>query len=468
MFGCSTRNLLVYHAVNATLQPIAMTENPENIDLLIEARWIAPIDTNELLVNHALAIHDGRILAVLPATEARRRYTPAERRQLDQHILIPGLINLHTHAAMSLMRGIADDLPLMEWLQQHIWPAEAAMVSHAFVLDGTRLACAEMLLGGITCFNDMYFFPEAAAQAATEFGMRAALGITTLEFPGNYASDADDYIAKGLAAREATAGNPLLTFCLAPHAPYTVTDRSFQRIITLAEQLDLPIHCHIHETRQEIADSIAAHGKRPLQRLQELGLIGPGFIGVHAVHLDDTEIAAIAAAGSSIAYCPTSNLKLASGFARIAEMHKAGINIGLGTDSAASNNRLDLFGEMRLAALLAKGLSGDASTLPALEALRMATINGARALGLDKITGSLTPGKAADLCAVNLGQLQCQPCFDPLSHLVHVAGREQVTDVWVAGRHLVENKTLRVGSEFPLDATTALWQNSLEVRSGIQ
>jgi len=446
--------------------PFSMTPTPETIDLLIEARWIATVDTDEVLVNHAVAVHDGRILAILPAGEARRRYLPACRQQLDQHILIPGLINLHTHAAMSLMRGIADDRPLMEWLQQHIWPAEAAMVSHQFVLDGTRLACAEMLLGGITCFNDMYFYPDAAAQAASDFGMRAVLGITTLEFPCNYASDADDYIAKGLDAREAAAGKPLLSFCLAPHAPYTVTDRSFQRITTLAAQLDLPIHCHIHETQQEIADSVARHGKRPLQRLQELGLIGPGFIGVHAVHLDDAEIKAIAEAGSSIAHCPTSNLKLASGFARIAEMHRAGVNIGLGTDGAASNNRLDLFGEMRLAALLAKGLSGDASILPAIEVLRMATINGARALGLDQITGSLSPGKAADLCAIRLDELSCQPCFDPISHLVHVAGREQVSHVWVAGKCLVEHKTLRIGNEFHLDACTALWQNKLEVRVG--
>ncbi|WP_245580547.1 TRZ/ATZ family hydrolase [Azonexus hydrophilus] len=448
--------------------PNSMTPTPETIDLLIEARWIAPVDTDEVLSGHAVAIDNGHILAVLPAAEARRRYQAREHRQLDQHILIPGLINLHTHAAMSLMRGIADDLPLQEWLQQHIWPAEAAHVSSQFVLDGTRLACAEMLRGGITCFNDMYFFPDAAAQAATEFGMRAALGVTTLEFPGNYASDADDYIAKGLAAREAFRDHPLISFCLAPHAPYTVSDRTFQRITTLAEQLDLPIHCHLHETRQEITDSGAQHGKRPLQRLQELGLIGPGFIGVHAVHLDDAEIASMAEAGCSIAHCPTSNLKLASGFARITEMHRAGINIGLGTDSAASNNRLDMFGEMRLATLLAKGLSGDASALPAIEVLRMATLNGARALGLDEVTGSITAGKSADLCAVSLEDIVCQPCFDPLSQLIHVAGREQVSDVWIAGKCLVEHKTLRIGKEFHLDASAALWQNKLEVSTGKQ
>lgn len=443
--------------------PNSMTPTPQTIDLLIEARWIATVDTDEVLKNHAVAVDAGRILAILPLAEARRRYQPQQRQQLDQHLLIPGLVNLHTHAAMTLMRGIADDLPLQEWLQQHIWPAEAKHVSHQFVLDGTRLACAEMLLGGITCFNDMYFFPQAAAQAVSEFGMRAALGVTTLEFPGNYASDADDYIAKGLAAREAVGNNPLISFCLAPHAPYTVSDRTFRQIATLAAQLNLPIHCHVHETRQEISDALSQDGRRPLARLRELGLVGPGFIGVHAVHLEDDEIAAIAAANASIAHCPSSNLKLASGFARIAEMSRAGINIGLGTDGAASNNRLDLFWEMRLAALLAKGLSGDAAALPAAEVLRMATLNGARALGLDSEIGSITVGKSADLCAVSLEHINCQPCFDPLSHLIHVAGREQVSHVWVAGKCLVEHKTLLASKEFHLDACATLWQNSLEV-----
>jgi len=443
-----------------------MTPTPETIDLLIEARWIATVESDEILHNHAVAVHDGQILDILPIAEARQRYQAREQHRLEQHILIPGLINLHTHAAMTLLRGIADDLPLMNWLQEHIWPAEGALVSAPFVLDGTRLACAEMLRGGITCFSDMYFFPDAAAQAATEFGMRAVLGITALEFPGNYASDADDYIAKGLAARESWGNHPLIGFTLAPHAPYTVSDRSFQRVATLAEQLDLPIHCHIHETRQEIEDSLQQHGQRPLARLAALGQLSPGFIGVHAVHLNDEEIAALAASGCSIAHCPTSNLKLASGIPRIAEMLAAGINVGLGSDGAASNNRLDLFGEMRLAALLAKGSSGDAAALPAATALRMATLNGARALGLGERIGSIVPGKQADLCAVSLGDLDCHPCYDPVSHLVHVAGREQVSHVWIAGKCLVEHKTLRIGKEFRLDACAALWQNKVEVCTG--
>jgi 5-methylthioadenosine/S-adenosylhomocysteine deaminase len=443
--------------------PFSMTTTPESIDLLIEARWIAAVEPDVVYHNHAVAIDQGRILAVLPQGEARTRYLAAQRVTLDEHILTPGLINLHTHAAMSLMRGLADDLPLMEWLQKHIWPAEAAHLSAQFVYDGTRLACAEMLKGGITCFNDMYFFPEAAAAAVAEFGMRAVLGVTTLEFPTPYASDADDYLNKGLAVREMWLDNPLINFSLAPHAPYTVSDASFERIQTLSAQLNLPIHCHIHETRHEVDESLAQYQLRPLERLSRLGLLGPGFIGVHAVHLSDEDLTLIADTGTSIAHCPTSNMKLASGFAAVARMRQLGINVGLGTDSAASNNRLDLFGEMRLAALLAKGTTGDASALPASEVLRMATLNGATALGLADEIGSITPGKAADLCAIHLGDLECKPCYDPVSQLIYVAGRESVSHVWVAGKCCVDHKTLCQMDQNDLESSIALWQNRLEV-----
>lgn len=444
--------------------PISMNPVPQSIDLLIEPRWIAAVDPDLVLENHAVAVHGGTIAALLPQAEAHRRYVATRRVALEDHILIPGLINLHTHAAMTLMRGLADDVPLMDWLQRYIWPAETAHVSPQFVYDGTRLACAEMLLGGITCFNDMYFHPEAAARAAAEFGMRAVLGITALEFPTPYASDADDYINKGLAAREEWLEHPLVSFCLAPHAPYSVADASFRRILTLSEQMHLPIHCHIHETREEVAESRAQHAVAPLARLERLGLLGPGFIGVHGIHLDDSELARLAATGCTIAHCPTSNLKLASGIAPVARMRQLGINLGLGTDGAASNNRLDMFGEMRLAALLAKGSSGDATTLPAREVLRMATINGATALGIGDKTGSITPGKAADLVAVSLHGLHTRPCYDPVSQLVHAAGRECVTHVWVAGSCCVDNKTIVRGSQNDLESAIALWQNRLGVR----
>lgn len=441
-----------------------MTTTPEVIDQLIEARWIAAVDPDVVLENHAVAIRDGRIIAVVPAGEARSRFQAAAHTSLPDHLLIPGLINLHTHAAMSLMRGLADDLPLMDWLQNRIWPAEAAHVSPEFVYDGTRLACAEMLRGGITCFNDMYFYPESIAAAATEYGMRAVLGIAVLEFPTPYASDADDYLRKGLAARDAWRDHPLVDFCLAPHAPYTVSDDTFKRVLTLSEQLNVPIHCHVHETRQEIEESIATFRMRPLQRLHQLGLLGPGFIGVHAVHVDDADLDLLARTGSSIAHCPASNMKLASGFAPVARMRQQGINVGIGTDGAASNNRLDLFSEMRLTALLAKGLSGDAAILPAAAVLRMATLDAAKALGLGHEIGSITPGKSADLCAVSFADIRTRPCYDPVSHLVHAAGRDQVSHVWVAGKCCVEHKTLLDHDQNHLESSIALWQNKLEFR----
>lgn len=435
---------------------------PTSVDLLIEARWIIPIEPIGLtLEDHAVAIHQGNIVAVLPQAEAQQRFRPTQTQQLPDHILIPGLVNLHTHAAMSLLRGLADDLPLMTWLQEHIWPTEGRLVSREFVRDGTLLACAEMLRGGVTCFNDMYFFPEAAAAAAQQLGMRAALGLTVLEFPTAYAADADDYLDKGLAIRDTLRDSPLLSFCLAPHAPYTVEDSSFERILTLAGQLDLPIHIHVHETRQEVEDSIARHGLRPLERLHRLGLLGPGFIAVHGVHLNEQDIDLLATHGCSVAHCPSSNLKLASGIASIEALTRAGVNVGLGTDGAASNNRLDLLSEIRLAALLAKGSSGNAQTIDAHTALRLATLNGARALGLESRIGSIEPGKAADLCAISLEAPELSPCYNPASHLTYVAGREHVSHVWVAGQIKVENGALQGIEKKDLISLAKLWQNKI-------
>jgi 5-methylthioadenosine/S-adenosylhomocysteine deaminase len=435
------------------------------IDLLIEARWIIPVEpANLVLENHAIAIDKGRIVAILQQTEASTRFFPQEVKKLPHHVLFPGFINLHTHAAMTLLRGLADDLPLMEWLQNHIWPAEAKHVSEQFVRDGTLLACAEMLRGGITCFNDMYFHPKATAQAALTMGMRAAVGLITVDFPTPYAADADDYLAKGLATRDELINEPLLSFCLAPHAPYTVSDRNFLKVLTLAEQCDLPIHLHLHETTHEIEDSLQRFGVRPIERLHRLGLLSPALIGVHGVHLNGDEIRLLAQHGCSIAHCPSSNLKLSSGFAPITTLSEQGVNIGLGTDGAASNNRLDLFQEMRLTALLAKGLSGQADTIDAHQALRMATLGGAQALGLDKHIGSIANGKFADLCAIDVNDVGLVPCYDPASLLVYSSGREHITDVWVAGKIRVADGHLLEGNEIELINLAALWQNQIRPR----
>ncbi|MFA5170336.1 MAG: TRZ/ATZ family hydrolase [Sulfuriferula sp.] len=436
--------------------------NPTAIDTLITARWIIPIEpANTVLHDHSIAIDGGRIVAILPTSEARQQFVADNYHQLTDHVLMPGLVNLHTHAAMTLLRGYADDLPLMEWLKGHIWPAEARHVSTEFVRDGARLACAEMLKGGTTCFNDMYFFPEAVAEAAVNSGMRAAMGMVVIEFPTAYASDADDYLAKGCAMRDHWQHESLLSFTLAPHAPYTVSDSTFAKINTLANQLDLPIHVHLHETTDEITQSLAQYKQRPLARLHELGLTSPSLIAVHAVHMNTEEIALLAQHGCHIAHCPASNLKLASGFAPVAAMSANGLNIGIGTDGVASNNKLDMFSEMRLAALLAKGVAQNASVLPAHQALQMATLNGARALGLDDTIGSLIPGKYADLIAIDLAQINTLPTFDPASALVYSAGREQVSHVWINGKLLIDNHQYTQLDERSLKMTAKVWQTRI-------
>jgi 5-methylthioadenosine/S-adenosylhomocysteine deaminase len=442
-------------------------EKPRASDeLLISARWIVPVEpAGAVLHDHAVAVSGGRIEALLPAVEARARFAGREEVALQNHVLIPGLVNAHTHAAMSLMRGLADDLPLRRWLQERIWPAEAQHVSPDFVRDGTLLACAEMLLGGVTTFSDMYFFPEAALQAALAAGMRSAHGMIVIEFPSAYASDADDYLRKGLDLRDRYGSEPLASFCFAPHAPYTVSDESLKKISTLAAELDAPVHIHLHETREEIERSVAEHGVRPLERMARLGLLGPTLIAVHCVHLEPQEIEALARHGCSVVHCPSSNLKLASGFAPVQALVEAGVNVALGTDGAASNNRLDLFQEMRMAALLAKGVSGDAQALPAQAALRAATLAGARALGIAERTGSIVPGKAADLVAVELRAPSLVPMYDPVSHLVYAAGREDVSHVWIAGRALVGDRRLQNDQLSGLDTRIEMWQNAL-LRAG--
>lgn len=430
--------------------------------LVVEADWIIPVEPREaVLEDHAVVVSGGVIREVLPVREARSRYPAARRTELPGHALIPGLINLHTHAAMTLMRGLADDRALMDWLRNHIWPVEARLVTGDFVRDGTLLACAEMLRGGVTCFNDMYYYPAAAARAALEAGMRAALGIIVIEMPSAYAADPQDYLSKGLAARDELKDDALLSFCIAPHAPYTVSDRTFERIAVLQGELELPLHVHLHETRDEIEQSIARHGVRPLARLQSLGLVDANLIAVHAIHLTDQEIELLTQRGCHVAHCPSSNLKLASGIAPPARLLAGGVNVGLGTDGAASNNRLDLFAEMRLAALLSKGASGDPTVLPAHAVLEMATARAARALGMEDRIGTIAPGKCADLTAVNLGAQELSPCYDPASHLVYAAGREHVTHVWVNGELVVDGGRLTRIDSRELAARTAYWQDKI-------
>jgi 5-methylthioadenosine/S-adenosylhomocysteine deaminase len=431
------------------------------VDLAIEPRWIVPVQPAGLLADHALLVTGDRIVALLPVAEARARFRARSTVALPRHVLVPGLVNAHTHLAMALFRGIADDVPLQAWLERHIWPREARHVGPEFVFDGSLLAAAEMLRGGITCCQDMYFYPDAAARALRQAGMRGVLGIAVLEFATAYAADADAYLQTGLAARDAWRQEPLIGFSLAPHAPYTVADASFGKIVMYAEQLGLPVQTHLHETEREVAESLDRFGTRPLARLAGLAVPGPNFMAVHAVHMTDDDIATLARYGSHVVHCPSSNLKLASGVARVADMLRAGINVALGTDGAASNNRLDLFEEMRLAALLAKTRSGDASAVPAATALHMATLGGAAALGLAGEIGSLEAGKAADMAAVDLSAPENLPCYDPVSQLVYCASRHDVSHVWVAGRPVVEDGALLTVERAALASRARHWQERL-------
>ncbi|HTS23478.1 MAG TPA: TRZ/ATZ family hydrolase [Casimicrobiaceae bacterium] len=431
------------------------------VDLCIDARWVVPIEPSGLLEQHTLVVDRGQIVAVAPSASAEHDFAPRERVRLPSHALLPGLVNAHTHAAMTLLRGIADDVPLKPWLEQHIWPRESRLVSPEFVHDGTLIAAGEMLLGGVTCCADQYFFPDAAARAYRRSGIRALIGLPVLDFPTPYAADADAYLREGLAARDAWKQESKLRFAFAPHAPYTVSDASWEKIVVYARQLDLPIQTHLQETREELEASLAAGGETPLARLERLGATGPNFIAVHAVHLAESDVELLARQSCQVVHCPVSNLKLASGIAPVARLRERGVNVALGTDGAASNNRLDIFGEARLAALLAKASVGDAAALPAAAALRMATLDGATALGLDGEIGSLVPGKQADAIAVALGAFQHAPCYDPISHLVHVSGRDQVSDVWVGGERLVREGALVALDAAELGAFARTWQDRL-------
>ncbi len=432
------------------------------IDSILQARWIIPVEPKfTILEQHSLAINQGKIIDLAPNERIMAKYTTDNIEILDQHALLPGFINAHTHSPMTLMRGIADDLPLMDWLQNHIWPLEQKWMSENFVRDGSDLAIAEMIRSGTTCFNDMYFYPEITAQQAIQHGIRASVGLILIDFATVWAEHADEYIEKGLTIHDQLRHEPLISTPFAPHAPYTVSDQPLVKIRTLANELETNIHMHLHETPDEVNTAEQQTGKRPLQRLLDLDIIDPSFIAVHMTQLTETEIEQFSKTGASIVHCPESNLKLASGLFPAAQCLSAGINVALGTDGTASNNDLDMLGEMRTATLLAKAVAKDASAIPAPAALRMATINGAKALGLEQHIGSLELGKFADIIAINLNSIECQPLYDPVSQVVYSSCRDQITDVWVAGKQLMKQRNLTTIDETELLEKAQNWRNKL-------
>ncbi|MFT3756600.1 MAG: TRZ/ATZ family hydrolase [Pseudoxanthomonas sp.] len=408
---------------------------PQPCDLLIEAGFVVPVQPHGVVLeNHAVAVSGGEILAVLPVAEAREKFVPKQTVSRPDSALIPGLVNAHTHNPMTLLRGIADDLPLKVWLQQHIWPIEGAVIGPDFVADGITLAIAEMLRGGTTCCNENYFFPDVQAAVYKQHGFRARVGLPVIDFPTAWAKTDDEYFDRACEVHDAWRDDALIATAFAPHAPYTVNDANFERVRLLSDQLDIPVHLHLHETAQEVQQSLDEHGQRPIARLDRLGLIDERLIAVHMTQLTEAEIHLCAERGVSVVHCPESNLKLASGFCPACALERAGVNLSIGTDGCASNNDLDMFGETRTAALLAKAVAQDAAALDAFAALRAATLGGARALGFGDKVGSIEVGKQADLVAVDLSALETQPLHHVVSQLIYATGRQQVDDVWIAGQ----------------------------------
>mgnify|MGYP001827105462 CR=1 FL=1 len=438
-----------------------MSTSESNVDTLLHPDWIVPVVPRGVaLEKHSLAITGGRISHILPRAQARD-LNAGETLELPGQALMPGLVNLHGHAAMSLLRGYADDLPLMPWLEQHIWPAEGQHVSADFVRDGTELAIAEMLRSGTTTFSDMYFFPDAAAAAAISSGIRCQLVFPVLDFPTAWARDADEYISKGLRLRDDLKHQGLVTIGFGPHAPYTVSRPSLQKVATLAAELDVPIQIHLHETTGVVLAAVEENGERPLDTLNAIGLLGPRTQCVHMTDLGEQDMALLAATGAHVVHCPQSNMKLASGACPTAKLLNKGVNVALGTDGAASNNDLNMFGEMQAAALLGKLTAADAAALPAEDSLYMATMGGARAMGLADRIGSLETGKQADLISVDLSGPECQPLYNPLSQLVYVCNGSQVRNSWVAGSILVRDRELTRINTTDLLSRCAQWQQKI-------
>ena len=452
----------VYCHFNVKRFAIEYFMSKTQIDLAISARWIAPVvPKGALFENCTLTVHKGKIRAIVPTAQAEKEVIATEWLHLDSHILIPGLINSHGHAAMSLLRGYADDQPLKPWLEEHIWPAEKRWVDEDFVEDGSKLAIAEMLLSGTTCFSDMYFFPEVTAKVAFDAGIRAQLTFPITDSPTPWGSGPDEYFRKGLSLRDTYKSHDLITIAFGPHAPYTVSDDVLIKIATYAEELQTPIQIHLHETAEEIATSLNTFNMRPIERLEKLGLLSPLTQCVHMTQIHDSDIEILQRSGAHIVHCPESNLKLASGICPVDKLLKSGVNVSLGTDGAASNNDLNLLTELQTAALIGKYAANDAAAISAQTALEIATINGAKTLGIADKVGSLETGKAADIVALNLNHLSMSPIHNPLSQLVYSAANAKVEYVWVNGRALVKNAQLTTLKPKEIVAQAEKWRQKL-------
>ena len=419
----------------------------KKVALIIQAGTILPVDDQDsILLDHALVVDQGRIVDLLPKSDVLTRYETDQWVDLPKHTLIPGLVNAHAHSPMVLLRGLGDDKPLMDWLTKHIWPAEGDLVTADFVKEGTELAVCEMIRTGTTCFAEHYFYPDMTARVAQEMGVRAQVGLWVGNVKTPWANDAKDCLSLGKKAYDAFmrdhSDNDLVSFALAPHSPYMVDDQTFHEIKKWRDLDHLRVHIHLHETAKEVEDSLSAHRKRPIERMADLGLLDDTLQAVHLTQVNDGDIKLLKDHSVSMITCPASNMKLASGFAPLHQVLAANINLALGTDGAASNNGLDMLEDMRMAALIAKGVAKDATVLPAKQALRMATINGARALGLADDIGSLAIGKSADVVAIDMSDYTLQPAHHPYLSLVYAHASQHITDVWVAGKEKLRQRQL--------------------------
>lgn len=409
-------------------------------DFVICARWVVPVvPSGSVLPNHSIVVRQGRIEAILPTDALSESQLSLPRTDLPRHLVTAGFVNTHGHAAMTLLRGYTDDLELIDWLTNHIWPVEGQWVDDSYVYDGTSLAIAEMLSGGTTCAADSYFFPNAIARAMCDQGFRGQICMPVIQFPNRWAESEHQHVEKALQFHDSVRDEPGITTAFAPHAPYTVSDEGFEAVVSHANELGIPVHLHLNETASEVATALKDTGQSPLARIQALGLLTTHLQAVHMTALSEAELQLIAAHNVHIAHCPESNMKLASGICPVQALLDHGVNVALGTDGAASNNDLDMLGEARSAALLSKVSTLDATSIRAADALSMATINGARLLGLEDDIGSLEPGKSADITAVDFGDINFAPLYNPLSQLIYVASGQNVSHTWIAGECLYQD-----------------------------
>lgn len=434
-------------------------------DCIVRAEYVLPIDSDFTVISDgAVVINEGKIAAVGTYDEIGRGYESGTILGGKGRVVIPGLINTHTHAAMVYFRGLEDDLPLKDWLEKHIWPAESKWLSPEFVSDAVELACLEMLKAGITTYNDMYFFGDAASDASKKIGMRAVIGAGVLDFPSSAARTVDEYFDRAESFINRWKGDDLITPCIAPHSPYTCGLETLKRVRKLANTYDIPVHTHLSETEWEFNETKTRYGKTPVRYLDSIDFFGGTVLAAHCIWLEDDDIRILARRGVGVSHCVESNLKLASGIAPVMKMLDAGIKVTFGTDGAASNNDLNILSEMSTAAKLHKAVTGDPTVLDSRKALLMATSWGADVLGLGKITGSIEKGRVADLVIIDIEKPHLTPMYDIYSHIVYALRASDVETVIVGGKVAVSQGKLHGGYETEIMAKARTWSDRIAGR----